>query len=45
MSKKAMREEIEEILVDSYGEDEQAEAWEVAFQDEVAVPFKASHAA
>ena len=37
-----IREEIEEILVDSYGEDEQMSSWEVAFTDGVAVPFKAS---
>ena len=37
-----MREEIEEILVDCYGEGEQMSAWEVAFMDGVAVPVGAS---
>jgi hypothetical protein len=35
-------EEIEAILVDCYGEDEQWSAWEVAFTDGVTVPFEAS---
>ena len=35
-------EEIEEILVDSYGEYEQMASWEVAFTDGVEVPFQAS---
>jgi hypothetical protein len=38
----SLREEIEAILVDCYGEDEQWSAWEVAFTDGVAVPFGAS---
>jgi hypothetical protein len=38
----SLREEIEEILVDCSGEDEQWSAWEVAFTDGVAVPFGAS---
>lgn len=37
-----IREEIEEILVDSYGEYEQMSSWEVAFTDGVQVPFEAS---
>lgn len=37
-----LREEIEERLVDCYGEDEQMSAWGVAFDDDVAVPFRAS---
>jgi len=37
-----MREEIDAILVDSYGEQEQLSAWEVAFTDDVAVPFQAT---
>ena len=36
------RERIEEILVDTYDEYEQASAWEVAFQDDVQTPFRAS---
>ena len=36
------REEIEEILVDCYDEEEQISAWEVAFTDDVAVPFQAT---
>jgi hypothetical protein len=38
----SLREEIEEILVDCYGEGEQMSAWEVAFTDGVAVPLGAS---
>lgn len=38
----SLREAIEEILVDSYGEDEQWSAWEVAFTDEVTAPFAAT---
>lgn len=38
----SVREEIEEILVDCYGEDEQMSAWGAAFEDDVAVPFSAS---
>lgn len=34
--------EIEDIIVDAYGEDEQLTAWEVAFQDQVETPFRAS---
>lgn len=34
--------EIEEILVDTYSEDEAMAAWEVAFQDGIATPFEAS---
>ena len=36
------REEIEELLVDCYNEDEQRAAWEVAFTEGVAVPFRAT---
>ncbi len=36
------RERIEEILVDTYDEYEQASAWEVAFQDDVQTPFRAA---
>ena len=39
---KSIREEIEEILVDTYGEDEEAAAWGVAFDDGVEVPFSAT---
>jgi hypothetical protein len=42
MAMASVREEIEEILVDAYGEDEQMTAWEVAFTDGVEVPFGAS---
>lgn len=38
----SVREEIEEILVDCYGEHEEASAWEVAFTDGAQVPFGAS---
>lgn len=38
----ALRAEIEELLVDTYSEDEQAAAWEVAFSDGVTVPFSAT---
>ena len=41
MSEAQIQEQIEAILVDAYGEDEQASAWEVAFQDEVQTPFEA----
>lgn len=34
--------EIEEILVDTYSEDEAMASWEVAFQDGIATPFEAS---
>ena len=37
-----LREEIDDILVDAYGEEEQRMAWEVAFTDGVRVPFSAS---
>jgi hypothetical protein len=37
-----LREEIDEILVDAYGEYEQMSSWEVAFTDGVDVPFSAS---
>jgi hypothetical protein len=37
-----MREEIDEILTDSYGEYEQASSWEVAFSDSASVPFSAA---
>ncbi len=37
-----MRDEIDEFLVDAYGEEEQMTAWEVAFSDEIEVPFSAS---
>ena len=33
--------EIDDILVDCYDEDEMFTAWEVAFEDRVAVPFSA----
>lgn len=36
------REEIERILVDTYGEGEEAASWEVAFTDEIQVPFSAA---
>ena len=36
------REEIEEILVDTYDEYEQMASWEAAFSDEVQVPFPAA---
>ncbi len=36
------REEIERILVDTYGEWEEAASWEVAFTDEIQVPFPAA---
>ncbi len=36
------REEIDEILVDAYGEYEQMASWECAFTDGVAVPLQAS---
>jgi len=36
------REEIEKILVDTYGEWEEAASWEVAFTDEIQVPFSAA---
>jgi len=35
------REEIEEILVDAYGEYEQTAAWEVTFMEAAPVPFRA----
>jgi hypothetical protein len=38
----SLQEEIEAILVDCYGEEEERAAWEVAFTDGVAVPFSAS---
>lgn len=38
----SIREEIEELTVDCYTEDEQMAAWGVAFEDGVKVPFKAS---
>ena len=38
----SMREQIDEILVDCHDEEEQMMAWEVAFTDDVAVPFKAA---
>jgi hypothetical protein len=37
-----IREQIDEIMVDCYSEDEQRSAWEVAFTDNVKVPFQAS---
>lgn len=37
-----MRDEIDELLVDCYGEDEQMAGWECAFTDGVAVPFGAT---
>ena len=36
------RDEIEEILVDAYGEYEQMGSWEVAFTDGIELPFHAS---
>jgi len=42
MSEAQIQEQIEAILVDAYGEDEQRSAWEVAFQDEVQTPFNAT---
>ena len=36
------REEIEDILVDCYDEDEQMMAWLVAFTDDVETPFQAT---
>jgi hypothetical protein len=41
-SDKTMREEIEDILVDTYGEDEALSSWGVTFEDEVEVPFPAT---
>jgi hypothetical protein len=38
----SLEEEIAAILVDCYGEEEERAAWEVAFADGVAVPFRAS---
>ena len=38
----SLEEEIDEILVDCYGEEEQMAGWEVAFTDGVEVPFSAS---
>lgn len=38
----SLPEEIEEILVDCYGEHEEMSAWEVAFTDRVQVPFRGS---
>jgi hypothetical protein len=37
----SFREEIEEIVVDCYGEDEEMSAWGVAFEDGVETPFRA----
>jgi len=37
-----IREEIEELMVDCYSEDEEMSAWDVAFTDGVEVPFRAS---
>ena len=34
--------EIEEILVDTYSEDEAMAAWEVTFQDDISTPFEAT---
>jgi hypothetical protein len=42
MAERTLSEEIEDILVDCYGEEEEATAWEVAFQDGVQVPFDGS---
>lgn len=36
------REEIEEILVDTYDESEAMASWETVFSDEVPVPFSAA---
>lgn len=36
------RAEIDDILVDCYDEEEMFAAWEVAFQDRVATPFRAA---
>jgi hypothetical protein len=36
------REEIENILMDTYGEWEEMASWEVAFTDEIQVPFPAT---
>jgi hypothetical protein len=38
----SIRDEIDEILVDAYGEYEQMAAWDCAFTEEVTVPFQAS---
>jgi hypothetical protein len=38
----SLREEIEDILVDAYGEYEQMTAWEYAFTEAVTMPFQAS---
>jgi hypothetical protein len=38
----SIREQIDDILVDCYDEEEQMSAWEVAFTDDVAVPFQAT---
>ena len=36
-----IRQEIQDILVDCYGPEEEASAWGVAFEDEVSVPATA----
>lgn len=38
----SIRDEIDEILVDAYGEYEQMSSWEVAFTDGVEAPLSAS---
>jgi hypothetical protein len=42
MADKTMREEIADILVDCYSDEEEEAAWEVAFQDSVVTPFDAA---
>lgn len=38
----SLRDEIDEILVDAYGEYEQMSAWECTFMEGVTMPFQAS---
>lgn len=40
--RKTIREEIEDILVDTYSQDEEASSWGVAFEDSTSVPFAAT---
>ncbi len=37
-----IQQELEEILVDCYDEEEERAAWEVTFQDRIQTPFAAS---
>jgi len=38
----SIRDEIDEILVDTYGEYEQMSAWDCAFSEGAEIPFRAS---